>query len=412
MDHTATTDRQSLRWSYLLLGILLVLLTWSFFSAWAWSSESWFRIGIAGGGNSAYSPGALIPLLVLLMIGAQLRRLPPTPGVAKHDWFNAAFEAWLWPVMTAMVRRWHHVRGIEMTEAERRQTAYKYRAVGVWALWGVLAGAMALVLTAAWKQPAFRPPGLFLLFVNVLVFSAAVLYVGWRRFNTDPQAQAAARRWTSQAAGLAILVLCLVLHFAAVRSDFNRISIMAFLGCLLGMLWYFYGWRVARCFIFPLAFMIFTLPMEWIEDRFGITAQMFATRHSVSIMGFLGIHVEKVAETSFNILKANEVIRFNIAAPCSGLKSLVALSAISATYGYLTQKTMPKMLLVMACGPALAVVANVIRLVGVGVVAQFSGRGWAMFFHDHALPIYILAILLLMGLDKLINSKWLRIEDF
>ena len=129
-------------------------------------------------------------------------------------------------------------------------------------------------------------------------------------------------------------------------------------------------------------------------------------------MRFLGVNVEIIGLTSFKILKGATPIDFSIAAPCSGLKSLVALTAISATYGYVTQKTTFKMLIIMACGPALAIITNIIRLVAVGVTAHFIDRGAAMWVHDHALPIYILAILFLMLIDKLINSKWLRIEDF
>jgi exosortase len=191
-----------------------------------------------------------------------------------------------------------------------------------------------------------------------------------------------------------------------------RLSIVAFLGCVIALVWYFYGWRAARVVIFPLAFMIFTLPMEWVEDKFGLPAQIFATKHSVAIMRFLGIHIQMMARTGIKILGRAGPVDFSVAAPCSGLKSLVALTAISATYGYVTQKSFGKMVAIMACGPIIAVISNIIRLVAVGVTAQYWGRGPAMAVHDHALPIYILGILLLMAVDKLINSKWLKIEDF
>ena len=247
----------------------------------------------------------------------------------------------------------------------------------------------------------------------MVVFGAAVFYAAWRASWVVGEANPAPARWTSYGGGLALLAFFLLLHFAAVRGgEFPQISMVSFLGSLVALFWYFYGWRVARLFIFPLAFMIFTLPMEWIEDRFGLPAQMFATKHSVSIMGFLGIEVEMIGQTSFKVIKAGMPIDFNVAAPCSGLKSLVALTAISATYGYLTQKTVPKMIIIMACGPFIAILTNLVRLVAVGVVAQFWGQKWAMEVHDRALPIYILGILLLMAIDKVINSKWLRIEDF
>ncbi len=411
MDRVAT-DRQAQLGNYLLLGVLLAALTASFFDAWAYSSVWWFRVGARGANNTSYSPGPLIPVMVLLMLSKRLRDIRDGSGTPKKDWFKAAFEAVLWPVVTRIVEAWHRLRNISSTPEARREQAYKYRAYAVWAVWAVLAAGLAASLNYRFKHAILQPTGDVLLFVHVVVLSAAVFYVAWRIFHSDEQMRTAASGRAGQVAGCALLLFFLVVHFAAVRGQLYRISVMAFLGCLLALLWFFYGWRVARIFLFPLAFMVFTLPMEWIEDRFGLPAQMFATRHSVNIMAFLGLKVNLIGKTSFEVLKGGTSIDFSVDAPCSGLKSLVALTAISATYGYMTQKTVPKMIIIMACGPLIAVLTNIIRLVTVGAVAQFWGRSPAMAVHDHALPIYILAILLLMAIDKLINSKWLKIEDF
>ncbi len=418
MNGVTPSRQPQLLLSYLLLGVLLTALAVSFYRAWDWSSESWFRIGLAGGTNAGYSPGPLIPVLVLFMIGTRLRRLPPTPEIAKQDWFNAAFEAILWPAMTGVIRVWHRIRNISMSPEAQKAKAYEYRTYGVWVVWGILAAALALSLHLAsyskyarWHFMA-KPVAPALLFLHVVIFSAAIFYVAWRIFHADEKARALSVRWTSQAAGIALLLFFLLFHFAAIRGDMLRLSIVSFLGCLVGLIWLFYGWRVARIFLFPLAFMIFTLPMEWIEDRLGLPAQIFATKSSVNIMDFLGVKVAMIGKTSFEILRESKSVDFSVAAPCSGLKSLVALTAISATYAYMTQKTMPKMVAIMLCGPFIAVLTNIVRLVAVGVTAQFWGRGPAMAVHDRALPIYILGILLLMAIDKLVNSKWLRIEDF
>jgi len=417
----ATPEKHSLLVSYLLMGALLVALTASFFYEWAWSAESWFRIGFSGGTNPGYSPGPLIPAMVLLMLSTRLRRLPPTPGIAQRDWFNAAFERVLWPVMTAAVNLWHRFMGPSTSHEAEKAQAYKYRALGVWTIWVVLAVGLALSMhygksgsaaTVGLGYFLLEQFGLVLLFLHIVIFSAAVFYVAWRIFCAGQQSGAIAAPRANQVVGMVLVLFFLIFHFAAVRGQQERISIVSFLGCLMGLLWFFYGWRVARLFIFPLVFMIFTLPMEWVEDKFGLPAQIFATKHSVNIMRFLGVKVEMIGSTAFNVLKGETSIDFNVAAPCSGLKSLVALLAISATYGYMTQKTVPKIVIIMLCAPLIAIVANIVRLVTVGVVAQFSGRGNAMWVHDHAFPIYILAILLLMLADKAINSKWLRIEDF
>lgn len=409
------------RWaSYALLGAIVVALTASFFPAWQWSSESWFRIGFGGGGtNEGYSPGPLIPLMVLLMLSTHLRRLRPTPELGDRDMFHAAFVRVLVPIATGVLKLADAVTGKTRSRDELEALAYTHRAIAVWVAWGVLGGAMSGVLYvdyhtgyAAYHRVT-SVVGPILLFVNITVFCAAVLYVAWRTYYADKRAPAAAASSVGQIAGYGLLVFFLVFQFAAVRGDTHRLSVVAFLGCLVSLVWYFYGWRVARIFVFPLAFMVFTLPMEWIEDKFGLPAQMLATKASVGIMEFIGVKVQMTNLTAFKILRQAGDVDFAVAAPCSGLKSLVALTAIAATYAYLTQRQLWK-IVVMTCifGPIIAIIANIVRLVAVGIIAQFYGRPSAMWVHDHALPIYILAILLLMGVDKLLNAKWLKIENF
>jgi exosortase len=386
----------------------------SFYAPWYRCSVSWF----GGGDNSRYSPGPLVPILVLLMLSARLRRLGPARNADGEDAFHAGYMKVVHPVAVRAVTLWHRVLGTIRDDEEVRKTAYDRRGIVVWAGWLLVAVVTAVALKygryAAYGDPRFylKYPGFVLFFIEITLFGAAVTYVAWRIYRADETAQAAARSPVHVIAGAVVVAVALVAHFGAIRGLMWQLSIIAFMGCLVGLLWLFYGWRVVRALIFPLAFMVLTLPMDWVEAQIGLPAQIFATKYSVAIMQFLGLKVEMIGRTAFDIIKAGQHVDFKVDAPCSGLKSLVALTAISATYGYMTQKTTLKVIVVMACGPFLAIITNIIRLVAVGLTAQFFGRAQAMWVHDHALPIYILAILFLMVIDKLLNSKWLRIEDF
>ena len=411
-------DSRSNTTSYILLGVLLAMLAASFLRAWYWCSESWVRMGLGGGTNAGYSPGPLVPVLVLLMLGTRLRRLGPTPQIANQDLFHAAYMKVLHPIVVQVVALWYGFRGVTRDKAEIDKVAYGKRSIAVWVAWILLAVVMGFMLRVAHYATSVDPlrylkyPASTLLFVEIMLFGAVVIYVGWRAFQADDRAAAAARGLLSIIVGAILIVVSLLVHFSATRGLMPQLSIVAFMGCLVGILWLFYGWRIVRLLVFPLAFMVLTLPMDWVETQIGLPAQVFATKYSVSIMEFLGLKIEMIGRTAFNVVQGQERISFDVDAPCSGLKSLVALTAISATYGYLTQKTTLKVIIIMACGPFLAIITNIIRLVTVGVTAHFFDRTWAMRVHDHALPIYILAVLLLMLIDKLINAKWLKIEDF
>jgi exosortase len=413
MDSAVQNKRPDLA-SYALLGVLLAMLTASFYPEWYRCSESWFF----GGSNALYSPGPLVPILVLLMLSARLRRLKPTPELGSEDLFHTAYMRVVHPVVVRAVSLWYSFRGVHKNGEEIGQLAYDKRAIAAWAVWLAGAGAAAAALYYG-RQAALGDPGRVLksishvLFaVQITLFGAAVAYVGWRLCRADEKAQRSARSPVQAILGALVLVLALGAHFGGVRGTMWQLSIIAFTGCLIGLVWMFHGWRVVRVLIFPLAFMVLTLPMHWVEAQIGLPAQIFATKYSVAVMRFLGLNVEIIGRTAFDVIRAGEHINFDVDAPCSGLKSLVALTAVSATYGYLTQKTTLKMLIVMACGPFLAIITNIARLVAVGVTAHLFTRSSAMWVHDHALPIYVLAVLLLMLIDKLLNSKWLKIEDF
>ncbi|MBN1917040.1 MAG: exosortase/archaeosortase family protein [Verrucomicrobia bacterium] len=415
----AVHRRQPDRTGYVLMGVLLAMLAVSFYEQWYWCSESWFRMGLLGeGDNAGYSPGPLVPILVLLMLSTRLRRVTPTPELAKEDLFHAAYMKLIHPVVVRVVAFWQSFRGAKSNAEELQKLAYGRRAVAVWVVWLLLAALTAVTLSSEPSGVTAKPPyelsrpGWMLLFVEIVLFGAAVMYVAWRLFRGDAETVAAARHPGHVVAGAIILVGSLLAHFGAVRGLMPQVSIVAFMGSLIGLLWMLYGWRVVRVLVFPLLFMVLTIPMDWVEMHVGLPAQIFATKYSVAIMQFIGLNVEIVGRTAFDVIRAGQHVDFKVDAPCSGLKSLVALTAISATYGYLTQKTTLKVVIIMACGPFLAIITNIIRLVAVGVTAHFFDRTAAMWVHDHALPIYILAILFLMLIDKALNSKWLKIEDF
>lgn len=413
MDSAVQNKRPDLI-SYVLLGVLLLMLTASFYIEWYRCSESWF----GGGDNARYSPGPLVPILVLLMLSARLRQLKPTPELGNEDLFHAGYMKVVHPVVVRAAALWHGIRGVTADNEKVRKVAYDRRGIVVWAVWLLVAVVTAVSLRygryTVYGDPLYllKYPGYALFFIEIALFGAAVTYVGWRLYRADEKAQAAARSSVQVITGAIVLAVSLVAHFGAVRGLMWQLSIIAFMGCLVGFLWLFYSWRVVRVLIFPLAFMALTLPMDWVEAQIGLPAQIFATKYSVAIMQFIGLKVEMIGRTAFDVIRAGQHVDFKIDAPCSGLKSLVALTAISATYGYLTQKTTLKVVIVMACGPFLAIITNIIRLVAVGVTAHFFNRSSAMWVHDHALPIYILAVLFLMLIDKLLNSKWLKIEDF
>jgi exosortase len=97
---------------------------------------------------------------------------------------------------------------------------------------------------------------------------------------------------------------------------------------------------------------------------------------------------------------------FDVAPACSGLRSLVALSAIGAAYAFITQPGVLRKWLLGICAVPIALITNMVRLVMVGITCHFFGPKAAMHVHDSSIFLYILAILFLFSLDRIFSRVW------
>jgi exosortase len=104
----------------------------------------------------------------------------------------------------------------------------------------------------------------------------------------------------------------------------------------------------------------------------------------------------------------------DVADPCSGIRSLVALMALTALYGYVTMnKTWKKWTLFSSSIP-LAVIGNLARITTIAFVAQGFGSDLAMhIYHDYSgYIVFSLAILCMIGLGALMNFHYREIIHY
>lgn len=220
--------------------------------------------------------------------------------------------------------------------------------------------------------------------------------VWWKRRDI-----AAAPKSTSHT-GLGVVVCVLLMHYMAAKAQQPRVSILALIGLLWGIPFYLWGWAVARILIFPCAYLIFCLPLNFIIDL-TLPLKMVATTVAAFVFEGLGIAIDRVGPT---LIAKNGTFHLNIAAACSGLRSLLALTTITAVYAYITQKTLLKKWILFLSAIPFAMIGNIGRIVTVGLVAQLFGQQFAAgFYHDYSGFIFFpISPLLMLGTDKLLNT--------
>jgi exosortase len=207
--------------------------------------------------------------------------------------------------------------------------------------------------------------------------------------------------------GLVLLALASLLHVFGYVVQQARISVVAmFLGiyAVMGIVW---GFRMMRVSFFPFFLFAFCLPLSGgPSDMITLPLRFVATGITcVFSKVVLGIQVMQEGTRLFN---PTGTYQYEVAAACSGMRSLTATLAIAVIYAFVMLKSPWRRALMVASAVPFAVIANVFRLSTIIIAAEVGGQSAGNYVHSNSwmslLP-YIPAIggILLLG-------HWLR-ED-
>jgi len=170
----------------------------------------------------------------------------------------------------------------------------------------------------------------------------------------------------------------------------SRFSLLVLLA---GMILFLSGWSVLRAVSFPLGFLILMIPIPVIiYNQITFPLQLLASRLASSFLELVGVPVLRDG----NILMLSNY-SLEVVEACSGIRSLMSLTALAIAYGYLTEpRQWVRYVLVVLTVP-IAIAANAIRITGAGVLAHRFGPNAAEgFLHGFSGWVIFLAALLLM----------------
>jgi exosortase D (VPLPA-CTERM-specific) len=163
----------------------------------------------------------------------------------------------------------------------------------------------------------------------------------------------------------------------------TRVSMLIF---VVGAVWLLYGPAVLKTLRFPLAFLFLMLPLPgFIYRNLTFPLQILSSTLSVNLLQALGISVHREG----NVIDM-DFTRFQVVEACNGLRFILPLLIIGVLMAFLSHKPMWKRLFLIAAGVPIAILANVIRIAGTGLIARQWGveaaegffhsfSGWAVF---------------------------------
>jgi exosortase len=199
---------------------------------------------------------------------------------------------------------------------------------------------------------------------------------------------------------LLLVVGALALHLVGYLVQQPRLSIMAmFIGIygLMGMTW---GPRWLRASFFPFFLFAFMVPLGSLSEAVTFPLRLMVTTIVQHIAtDLLGMSVIRSGTQLFDGLGTYQ---YDVAAACSGIRSLVAIILLATAYGFVMFKSPWHRLLIIGSAFPLAVIGNTLRLMLIVLAGEFFGQEAGNYVHNStwfSLLPYVPAILglILMG---------------
>ena len=182
---------------------------------------------------------------------------------------------------------------------------------------------------------------------------------------------------------LVLVAFALFLHVAGYLAQQTRISIAAFyfgLYALLGLVW---GPAVLRTSFFPMCLFLFALPFGTIAETITLPLRVFTTQLTCGIANhILGIDVIR---SGVRILDPSGSFQYEIAAACSGLRSITAVLALCTIFAFINFKRLRNRLIMLLAAIPLAILGNLTRLLIIIIVAEGFGQKAGDWIHDSSL---------------------------
>jgi exosortase len=219
--------------------------------------------------------------------------------------------------------------------------------------------------TWIWAWQAWNPETNY---EHAKIIPLITVFLVWHARNKLKVAPVGSSRW-----GWLFIGVGLFLFVAAARTLQARLALTSLPFLLFGVVLYVWGRHVARILLFPIAFLLFMVPLNFLTQA-TTKLQFIETGAASAICNFFGLAVYTIG-TSVNA--ANEAFHFQIDEGCSGIRSLMAIAMLSAVYGHLSQNRLWKKLAIFAAALLFAIIGNTGRLVSIIVMARVFGQDLA-----------------------------------
>jgi exosortase len=200
-------------------------------------------------------------------------------------------------------------------------------------------------------------------------------------------------------AGFAVILL----YALGLASGSVSLQGLALVAAVADGAFYLGGSRGLRVLAFPLAFLVFMVPLppDWLAPLI-VNLQLIVSSTAVDLLGVLGSEVSR----SGNVIQLPAGDSLFVAEACSGITSLVTLTPLAIVLAYFTEDSLARRLTIIFAVVPAAMLGNLLRVTVTVVAAERYGAEAATgnWLHESGgLVAFTLACLALIGLGALMR---------
>ena len=164
-------------------------------------------------------------------------------------------------------------------------------------------------------------------------------------------------------AGISLLLI----GYASFEPSIRRYSLII---TIIGLIYFLLGKSLFKILLFPVGYLILMIPIPYILFKSSaVHLRTINIKAAYFISESLGIPIIQDGATLFLPNATLQVIDW-----CTGIQSIIAMTAISTLYVYLTRMTLISKIILVLFSIPLAIIGNIFRIVVNILLAYFFGE--------------------------------------
>jgi exosortase len=203
--------------------------------------------------------------------------------------------------------------------------------------------------------------------------------------------------------GLLILGAGALMHVAGFVTQQPRASVIGMFTGIFGLMGLAWGRAWLKHGFFPFWLFIFCMPMSALLLPLTFPLRVLAAWLTAVVSNLLTIGVVRIGT---QLVAPDGSFQYDVAAACSGLRSLVAIFLLATIYGFVMFRSPWKRILMMSLALPLSVLGNFARLMCIIIAAEFGGQSAGQFVHENSFFSMVPYIPAIAGL--LLAGRWLE----